>query len=234
MILAMPRIMLAALAFAAAVPAVAADRRYTVTDFDRIVVEGPFSVKLTTGRAPSASATGSSEALERVSVEVQGRTLRIRPNRSAWGGYPGEGRSGADIIVSTHELRQAQLLGSGSLSIDRAKGLRFDAALSGSGRLAIGAVEADNLILGVVGAGRMEIAGKAKTMRLTVQGAAGVDGGALIVEDADVNAATSGDVVVGARRSAKVSASGPGNVAIIGSPACTVTATGAGLVSCGD
>jgi hypothetical protein len=37
------------LAFALALPAAAAERRYPITDFDRIVVEGPFIVRLTTG-----------------------------------------------------------------------------------------------------------------------------------------------------------------------------------------
>ena len=233
MIPSMHRIMFA-LSLLATAPAQAAERRYTVTDFDKIIVEGPFGVTVTTGKAPSAAASGSSDALERVSVDVQGRTLRIRPNRSAWGGYPGAQTGGVRIIVSTHDLRQAQLIGSGSLSIDKAKGLRFDAALSGSGRVSIGAVDADNLMLGALGTGRMEISGKARLARLTAQGAAAIDGTALLTEDAEVNAATSGDVAVGARRTAKVSASGAGNVEIIGSPACTVKASGAGLVRCGD
>lgn len=233
MILAMHRIMLAT-AFLAAAPAQAAERRYTVTDFDKIVVEGPFAVALTTGRPPSATASGSSEAIERVSIDVQGRTLRIRPNRSAWGGYPGDSSGGATIAVSTHDLRSAQLSGSGSLGIDKAEAMRFDAALSGSGSLSIGAVDADNLVLGAIGSGRIEIGGKAEVLRLTVQGAATIEGEALAVEDAEVNAATSGEIAVGVRRTAKVTAIGAGNVEIIGSPACTVKASGAGLVRCGD
>lgn len=91
MIARMKRILpaLALAALAAAAPA--AERRHTVTDFDRVHVEGPFEVTLATGRPSSAVVSGSPAAIERVSIEVQGRVLRIRPNRSAWGGYPGEG-----------------------------------------------------------------------------------------------------------------------------------------------
>jgi hypothetical protein len=49
-------------------------------------------------------------------MEVQGRTLRIRPNRSAWGGYPGEGAGPLKIELSTHGLRGASVSGAGSIS----------------------------------------------------------------------------------------------------------------------
>ena len=35
-------------------PAAAAERRFAVTDFDRVVVEGPYQVRLATGRTTSA------------------------------------------------------------------------------------------------------------------------------------------------------------------------------------
>ncbi|MFL6744237.1 MAG: hypothetical protein ACJ8E3_09835 [Sphingomicrobium sp.] len=41
-----------------AAPAGAATRNFGIEGFDRIRLEGPFSVKLTTGVAPFAKATG--------------------------------------------------------------------------------------------------------------------------------------------------------------------------------
>src|SRR5690349_20556352 len=79
---------LALLAFAAAAPAAAAERHYSITDFDRVQVDGPYRVTLATGRSSAARAEGSTEALDHVSIDVQGGILRIRRNRSAWGGYP--------------------------------------------------------------------------------------------------------------------------------------------------
>jgi len=80
------RLLLAALIFATSVPAVAAERRYSITDFNRVEVDGPYQVTLTTGGSSSARATGSSAALDRLSIEVMGQTLRIRTNVSSWGG----------------------------------------------------------------------------------------------------------------------------------------------------
>lgn len=232
MVVAMRRIMLAALALAA--PASAAERRYTVTDFDRVKVDGPFQVKLVTGKASAAVATGSSQAIDQVSIEVQGRTLRVKPNLSAWGGYPGEGPGPVSIELSTHDLRGATVQGSGSILIDKASAMRFDASVSGSGRVGVGSVEADRLMLSLIGSGRIEMGGKAKKLHASIHGAGDLDAKALTTEDAVIGADTSGEIAVGVRRSAKVTATGAGNVEIVGDPACTVDAKGSGRVLCGN
>lgn len=229
----MRRIMLAAAIFALAAPAGAAERRFTVTGFERIQVEGPFEVTLATGRAGSAVATGSSQSSDRVSIEVQGRTLRIRPNRSAWGGYPGEGPGPVKISVSTHELRSASVSGSGSIAIDKAKGLRFDLSVAGSGRIGVGAVEADNLSVGLVGSGKIVLAGKAKELIATVKGAGDFDAKGLTADEARINADTAGTISLAVRRAADVTATGQGDTTITGRPACKVRSLGSGRVVCG-
>lgn len=226
--------MLACLALAASSAASAAERRYTVTDFDRVQVDGPFQVTVTTGTSGSAVATGSNEAIERVSIDVQGRVLRVRPNRSAWGGYPGEGAGALAIALATHDLRGASVTGSGSIAIDRARAMRFDVGVSGSGHVTLGTVEADRLNLGLVGSGRITIGGKAKTLRATVRGNGDLEAGALSVEDADLQADTAGTIDLAVKRTAKIVATGAGDVTITGAPACTVQARGSGRVSCGS
>lgn len=230
----MKRIMLAALAAAAfATGASAAERRFTVTDFDKIEVSGPFQVTLATGRPGSALATGSSDAIGRVSIDVEGRTLRIRPNRSAWGGYPGEGAGPLKIELSTHGLRSAFVSGAGSLSVDKVSAMKVDAGVSGSGQLKIAQVESDNLTLGLLGSGKIVIGGKAKTLRASIQGSGDLEGAGLVADDAQISAETAGTIALGVNRSAKVTASGTGDTTITGKPACTVKALGSGRVVCG-
>lgn len=225
----------ALLAFAAAAPAAAAERSYSVTDFDRIEVDGPYRVTLTTGGSTAARAEGSTEALERVSIDVQGGTLRVRRNRSSWGGYPGEGGSGpVTVALTTRDLRNAAVVGSGSLDIDRARGLRVLLSVSGSGRLTVGSVEADNLVVGLLGGGRITLAGRAKQLRATVQGSGDLAASGLTADDAQIASDTAGNVVVAVARTAKVTATGPGDVEIVGSPTCTVEAKGSGQVICGQ
>ncbi len=122
----MARIMpafLALAAAAAAMPAGAADRRYSVSDFDRVIVEGPYAVRLVVGPPSSATATGTREALDRLSVDVQGQTLRIRRSRSGWGGTPGADAGPVTITLATRTLRSARLIGPASLEVDGARGL---------------------------------------------------------------------------------------------------------------
>jgi hypothetical protein len=224
---------LALLAFAAAAPAAAAERSYSVTDFDRVQVEGPYSVTVTTGRSSAARAEGSTQAIDRVSVEVLGSTLRVRPNRSSWGGYPGEGSGPVRLVLATRDLRAAAVVGSGSLDVDRAKGLRVDLSVNGSGRLSVAAVDADNLVVGLLGGGRIALAGRARQLKATVQGSGDLAAAGLATDDAQILSDTAGTVTVGVARSAKVTATGAGDVEIVGEPSCTVEAKGSGAVRCG-
>lgn len=227
----MKRIMLAASALVAA-PA-SADRGYTVTSFDRVQIEGSFAVTLVTGKPVSARAVGTAQATDRISIDVQGRTLRVRPNKSAWGGYPGKDSGPVRIELTTHELRGATVLGAGSLEIDKARAMRFDVAVSGSGRIAIDSIDTDNLVLGLLGSGRIELGGKTKTLRATVQGSGDLDAAEFTAEDAEIAADTAGSIHVGVRRSAKIESTGHGETVIAGSPACTVQTRGFGRVRCG-
>jgi hypothetical protein len=227
------RLALFILAASFAAPAAAAEHNYSLTDFDRIDVQGPYQVALTTGAATSGRANGPQAAIDRVTVEVQGRTLRIHANRSAWGGYPGGSPGSVRIELSTRNLSAAEVAGAGSLAIDKARGARLDLGLAGNGRLTIGRVDADSLVITMVGSGQMILAGHARQMRASVQGSGDLKAAALRVEDADVNSATAGSIALEAVRSAKIVSIGAGEIAITGAPACTVQNKGSGTVRCG-
>jgi hypothetical protein len=235
MVLAMNRIIAAlALAAVSASPSLAAERTYSVTDFDRVVVEGPFTVRLATGRNSSAAATGSQQALDRFSIEVQGRTLRVRPNRSAWGGYPGAAVGPVAIEIATRDLRAASVNGAGSLSIDRAGGLRLDLTVEGAGRIAAPALSADLLVVSTIGSGRLQLGGTARELRASVHGWADLDASALTAQGATIVTDSAGRIAVSVARQATVTASGIGEVDIAGTPACTVRGLSAGQVRCGN
>ena len=224
----LPALCMAAIA---ASPAMAAERNFSVTSFDRVRVDGPYKVKLTTGVPPFAVATGSAIAIDRVSVSVEGRTLIVRQNPGSWGGYPGEAPGPVEIEVGTHELSQAWLNGSGTLAIDRIRGLTFDLALQGSGSAAIGDADVDQMKIGISGAGSVTIAGKAPKLTAVVRGTSTLDAAGLTAKDALVGAEGPSDVRVLATATAKVDARGTTSVAVGGNPSCTVKAEGSAVVT---
>lgn len=231
----MRRLLLASLILACSSGiAVAAGRNFTVTSFDKIRVQGPYSVTVRTGAAPSAKAAGDRNALDRMVVEVQGRTLIVRTDRGGWTGWPGASQGGAAVALTTPALATAVLDGPGSLSIDRMAAPRVDMSISGSGDVTIGVIETDRLTLNLAGSGRMKMAGKAAQARISLMGSGDVDAAALIVADAEVSAAGSGNLQLAASRSARVNANGSGNVTITGKAACAVRNIGMGEVSCGN
>jgi len=230
----MTRLLLAAFALAAiAAPAAAEDRRYAVGDFDRVVVEGPYVVHLVTGRASAATAQGRRDALDRVSVDVQGQTLRIRRNRNAWGGAPGADPGTVTIALATRSLRSARLIGPARLDLQGGRGLAVELSVEGSGDLRAAGVDADRLSLALLGSGRLEIAGAARMVSGNFQGTGDIAAAGLRAGQAAIVTTTSGAVAVTVNGPASVTANGLGTVRILGRPVCTIGGVAADQVQCG-
>jgi len=227
------RTLLAAVMTAAvvAVPASAAERRFTITGFDRIRVDGPFAVTLTTNVAPFARASGSANALDRVVIEVQGSTLVVRRDRTGWGGNPGDADSAVQIALGTHDLSSAWVNGSGSLSIDKVRGLKFDLSVAGAGLGEIASVNVDQLRIGLMGSGMGRASGKALKLSASVDGASKLEAAALTVKDATITSGGPASVDVTATDTAKVTARGAATISLRGRPACTNRLEGSAVVS---
>ena len=213
-------------------PTLAAERNYSVTDYDRIRIEGPYEVTLATGTSSRARAFGDQAALDRITIEVQAGMLKIHPNRSAWGGNPGAQSGPVKIELGTRALKGVAIVGSSRLAIDTVRGIKVDLSVSGSGRLDVAAVHVDSLVLASVGAGTVALGGTAKQLRATVQGSAALEAETLRTDDAVLSAETSGKIAFRADRTARIAANGLGEVRIAGTADCTVTGSAAD-VHCG-
>ena len=211
-------------------PANAATRNFGITDFTRIRVAGPYRVQLATGVAPFARASGSAAALDRLAIEVRGDTLVVQPNAS-WGGYPGSDRGPVDIVIGTHDLDRASVIGSGSLAIDRVKGLSFALTIQGSGAGDIGSVAVDQLNVSLEGTANARLAGKAGKLVALVRGVSALNTSGLSTPSADIDA--DGSVTVDAQvgDTARVNGWGPATVRLTGNPACQLKLSGAAGVS---
>lgn len=212
----------------------AAERGYSVQDFDRIRVEGPYDVSVRVGPPATVRAQGRQIDLDRLSVEAAGGTLLIKPDRSGWGGWPGaKSEEKVVVIVATRTLRAATMVGSGTIAVDRMRASSVQLGIAGSGDIGVGAIDADSVALSVIGSGNLKVAGRAKQARVNIQGSGDVDAAALEVQDATVTVAGSGDLKLAASRSAKIDSAGSGDIAVTGTAACTVNRAGSGDVTCG-
>ena len=214
-------------------PAVAAERTLSVTDFDRVRVEGNYTVEVRESRAASARVSGSALAIGRTRVEVQDRTLIIRPDISGWGGYPGEQPGPVRVRLTTPLLRAIWVSGSGSLTADRMRTREASLTLDGSGRVAVTRIESDDADLWLSGAGEIIAGGATKNARVTARGGGSVDAATLKSNDAKIVAEGAGGVTLAVTRAVDVVATGTGTVTIVGTPACTVKNSGTGSVACG-
>ena len=228
----MKHFILAALLMSAAAPAAAAERNFGVSGFDRIRVDGDYRVVLTVGGPPFARAKGSIRALDPVDIRVEGRTLVVRTKNSAsWGGYPGESAGPVEVTIGTHELTAAFVNGAGSLSINKVRGLKFEASAQGAGAIAIDRVEVDQFQLGLAGAASAKLSGTVGKLTATVRGSSSFDGEGLVVKDAVIGAQGPAIVKLTATGTAKVDAIGVAAVTLTGKPSCIVTTKGSASVS---
>jgi hypothetical protein len=213
-----------------AVPAAAAQRNFTVTSFEKVRVDGPFKVVLTTGGAPFGRAIGPTSALDQIELDREGETLVVRHKVESW-----NGRSSADgpvtIALGTHDLRGAWVNGSGSLDIDKVSGPSFDLAVQGAGAASVGAVVVDRLTVSLAGSASATLGGKVLDARISTQGATSVDAARVTAKDAMITADGSGIVSLNVSGDAKIFASGPVAIQLGGHPTCTVRAQGPADVS---
>ena len=212
-------------------PAGAATRNFGVTGFEKVRVEGPFRVKLTTGVAPFASASGSPAAIEKVAIEMRGNTLLVHASSSSWGGYPGQDAGPVEIDIGTHDLSSAWLTGSGAIAIDKISGLSFDLSVQGSGAATIGETDVDQLNISIGGTASASLSGRADKLTAVVRGVSSLDAANLAVKDATIGAEGTATVAANVSNSVKVDGNGPITVRFTGGPACTLRVGGSASVS---
>ena len=225
------RILLAIAALVIAAPAQAATRNFEIDSFDKIRVDGPYTVTVTTGVAPFARASGTPGALDGVNLNVEGHTLVVRANSSSWGGYPGASAGPVEIAIGTHELGAAWLNGAGGLKIDRVKGLLFQLSVQGSGTASIGRADVDQMSVGIGGAASATIAGRVAKLTAVVRGMSALDAAALVVKDATHGRRRRRNGQGQYHQRGEDRRSGPATITLTGRPSCTIRVKGSASVS---
>lgn len=222
---------------AASGTAQAAERRFTLSAFDTVRIEGDVAVEITSDAAPFALAVGDPRALEALSVRVQGKTLYIRRARRnipiEARNRPGTPEALPLVRIDARAVKSLTLLGHGSARIDRLSGDRPSATMDGNGSVEIGSVAAEAVAFSVNGSGSLKVGGSATSARAVMLGEGLIDGGNLTLSSLDFF----GEGPVRARLKvdgpARISVKGDADVQLRGNPDCTVRQSGVNIVTCG-
>ena len=209
--------------------------RVVVTSFDRVRVDGPFAVELTTRSSPSAGIEASAEVADMISVRVEGTTLIVAAGPRGAGAIPRSAADPAPIIhLATQTLRSATVIGGGKLTvIGTLSAPRIDLQVTGSGAMSVPGLDTDQLNATLLGSGAMTLGGRSGKVRLLGSGSGVLDASALRGDDVTVRLDGSGSISGTARYTADATSTGVGTIAISGKPACRIKALAGGPIACG-
>ncbi|AQR74464.1 GIN domain-containing protein [Sphingomonas sp. LM7] len=203
----------------------AQERRFMVSDFDRLRVDGPFEVELVTG-VPVAIASGSRLSLDQVTVRVNGDTLVVSSGPLSSVARGGDATALPTLRIAARSLRGVVLNGGARVRVAEMRGARVDVIQTGAGTLDIASLRADDLTATLTGTGAMTLAGTAARARVRNHGAGSIDAGRLTAGDATVSSDSSGDIVLNVRYTARATALGSGGISITGKPECILRGSG--------
>lgn len=210
----------------------AGSRSFAARGFDRVELRGSDNVVVRVGAAESVTATGPTEVLDRLKIEVVNGELRVGREKDWRMGWSGS-HKGATITVTLPRLRGASVAGSGDMQVDRVQTASFDGSIAGSGNLAIGSLQADAASLDIAGSGGASVTGQAKSIDVSIAGSGNLSAQGLKAERAKISIAGSGNVRAQVSGDADVSIMGSGDVELVGNPRCRVSKMGSGSVRCG-
>ena len=216
------------LALAGCVPVVAGgpmtSEEREIGDVSAVELDTSGNLTITEGK-PSLEISAPREALERLTAETDGSTLRL-------GTTPGQqvvlGEVRYELTVS--DLSEITVNGSGDVesTVSSDAGILVD--VDGSGDVSWTGLDADDVTVRVAGSGDVELSGTTASLTIQVDGSGDIDVGDLEARDAVVTIAGSGDVQVTALDTLSAEITGSGTVAYTGDPEVDAEVSGSGEV----
>jgi hypothetical protein len=191
-----------------------AEQRRTVADFNKIRLEGSFTVEAQQGSGNEVTVRADDNLIEWLETVVEGNTLVVRGKpKVSW-----RTASPMTVRVSFAALQGAELSGSGDLNIRGLKAERFAASISGSGDMRIDDAQLTSFQAKLAGSGDLSVTGSAQRVEASLAGSGDIDLSRLLALQSSVKLAGSVDINVHASESADISIVGTGDVRVYGQP----------------
>ena len=208
----------------------AAERKFTIGSFAELVVDGDMIVRLENGKAPSASAQGSREALAALKIERQGNVVFVRTG----GPQAGRGNGGpVTVTVTGRDIRRIALTGSGKIIANSLSADNSRIELRGAGTIEVASVTAFRLAAVLSGNGSLNIAkGAVVSADVAINGGANFLSAGLVLENLQLVQNGPASTLLTVSNIAEISNSGTGSITIEGDGTCFIRKGGNAAINC--
>ncbi|NSL88419.1 head GIN domain-containing protein [Chitinophaga solisilvae] len=198
-----------------------------IPSFTRIKVEGSMNLYLSQGPAKAALIEAEDNVAPLVEFVEEDGKLKVRFKRNT----SINTHKGVNIYLTTPEVSEVALAGSGDVKLMDKFNSREDMAikLSGSGNLK-GSVNAPAVKASIAGSGDMFLDGETKNVSVSIAGSGDFEGEGLLSEDAKVTIAGSGSASVHASVKLEAKIAGSGDIKYKGTPQVSSSVAGSGSV----
>lgn len=212
----------------------AAERNYSIGSFDNIQIEGDLIVTITTGKGPSASASGTFRQLDALRFKRNGRTLRIQMNQDSKAKRVEDIRAPAlQIFITTSQLSDISLRGNGVVNVNMLSGRKSLYTILGSGMINAKQAQIDTLSILIRGGGNVSIdGGKINKMDAVLNGFGSINAPKLVTKILNIEHQGPANTIISVSDVANIINNGTGKIEILGKANCLIKSIGSGTILC--
>lgn len=164
-----------------------ATRAFTVNSFDKVDATGALVVRVQYGDAFRVEADGNQRDLDQLDVDVDGSTLKLRPNKRNNGPFSFGNRS-VRITITMPKIEELKLTGACRAQLNGMNPLdRLDVDLTGASSAIIN-TNVNRLNVDLTGASKVKLEGEAEELKTNLTGASYLYAKGMSVGKADVQA----------------------------------------------
>ena len=226
----MRHFLFAALLLGAATPALAAERDFPSSGFEKVDFGAAGKVEVHSGSRFAVHASGDPKWLNELNVRVVQGSLMI-----SWlhQHLNMNGHDPLHISISMPRVAGVTLSGAGTVVVDRAEGPDFGAIIRGAGTVDVAALHTDHAQFEMSGAGKISAAGSAGSVDAHVRGVGAIEIEALAARAGRLDMSGTGSIKARIDGPADATMNGMGSIDVTGNARCTVHKHGFGSVHCG-
>lgn len=199
----------------------------TVSNFDRIALEGQGEVIVTQSGNESLTIETYENIIPHVKVEVEGGTLTLGIKEDVNLLFPRR----LVFSVGVDDLNSLAIAGSGDIESDMLETEGLEVTVGGSGRVRITNLATGDLNARISGSGEIDLAGEASAQEISIGGSGRYTAGDVCSASVEVSISGSGDATVCAIETLQSNISGSGTVNYYGHPSVNSSSSGSGTLN---